>query len=124
MHSAIAALRVAEGRDVTPGAPPDTDQQGELVSVKPSKRPALTFPMVKIPTGAELTFLKDESKTCTVLDDRFVDYRGQRVALSPLSQKLLGYRNVGGADYWLYEGETLSERRRRLELEGDGVEDE
>ncbi len=122
VHRVIRALQMVPGQNVTPGETPELDKEGQAVQVKPPKRPALTFPMVKIPKGAELTFLKDESKTCTVLDDRLVEYQGKPCALSPLSQQLLGYANVGGADYWLYEGETLSERRRRMESEGAGEE--
>ena len=117
VHSAKAALELAAEREVTPGVTPEIDDQGEQVPVKPPKRPPLKFSMVGLSPGTELTFFKDESITCTVRDDRLVDYQGELIALSPLSQKLLGYRNVGGADYWLYQGETLSERRRRLENE-------
>ena len=118
VHSAIAPLRIAAGRDVTPKAPPDTDQQGEQVTVRPSKRPALTFPMVKIPTGAELTFLRDESKRCTIEDDRHVRYQDRVLALSPLTQELLDFSWMPtGYRYWIYEGETLSDRRIRLESE-------
>lgn len=124
VHRVIRALQMKAELEVTPGETPELDKQGAQVPIKPPKRPALRFSMVGIPPGAELTFLRDENKTCTVLDDRFVDFEGERVALSPLSQRLLKYRNVGGADYWLYEDETLSERRRRMELESEGAEDE
>lgn len=118
VHSAIAALRIAEGRDVTPGAPPEEDAEGQQVQVKPSKRPPMTFSMVGIPLGAELVFLKDETITCTVVNDRQVSYKGKTTALSPLAQELLGYsRSPAGAYYWTYESETLSERRIRLETE-------
>ena len=118
VHSAIAALELAEGRNVTPGTPPEEDAEGQEVLVRPSKRPALTFPMVKILIGAELTFLRDESKTCIVEDDRQVRYQDKVTTLSPLTRELLGYaRSPAGADYWVYDGETLSERRRRLESE-------
>ena len=118
LHSAIAALKIASGRDVTPRSSPEKDADGKQVSVKPSKRPPLTFSMVQIDVGTELLFIRDENITCTVEDDRHVKYQGETTALSPLTQKLLGYATTpGGPDYWLYEGETLSERRMRLEDE-------
>ena len=117
IHSVKAALELAAEDDVTPGVTPEVDEQGEEVPTKPPKRPPLTFPMVGIDPGAELTFLRDERITCTVADDRQVEHEGKRTALSPLTQQLLSYATPAGADYWLYEGETLSERRRRLENE-------
>ena len=119
VHSAIAALELAAEREVTPGATPEIDEQGVEVAIKPPKRPRFTFSMVGIAPGTELTFLRDESVTCTVENDKQVNYAGKVTSLSRLTQELLGYYwYPPGPDYWLYEGETLSERRRRLETEG------
>ena len=118
VHSVKAALQLVGGRDVTPGAPPDEDAEGKEVVVNPSKRPRLRFSMVAIYPETELTFLKNETITCTVHDDRHVKYQNEVTSLSPLTQKLRGYsRPPAGPDYWLYEGETPTERRRRLEDE-------
>ena len=39
-------------------------------------------------------------------------------SLSSAATELLGYKHgVQGPAYWMYEGETLDERRKRLELE-------
>ncbi len=109
--------------EVTPGETPELDEQGAEVPVKPPKRPAFKFSMVGISQGTELTFLRDQTKTCVVVDDRYVHYEGEDTALSPLTQRLLNYStSPAGPDYWLYDGETLSERRKRLENEG--TEDE
>jgi hypothetical protein len=41
---------------------------------------------------------------------------GKVTSLSASAQKILGYDyGVAGTDYWMYEGETLDERRTRLE---------
>ena len=118
LHSAIAALKIAGGREVTPKSSPEKDADGKQVSVKPSKRPPLTFSMVQIDVGAELRLLKDENITCTVVDDRHVRYQGKVMSLSPLTQELLESSWMPtGFRYWLYESETLSERRIRLESE-------
>ena len=118
IHSVKAALELAAVDDVTPIRPPETDAQGVVAPAKPPKRPRFAFSMVHIPTGTELTFLKDETKKCTIEDDRRVKYEGKVTALSPLTQELLGYATTpAGTDYWLYDGETLNERRRRLENE-------
>ena len=121
-----AVLSLVAERDVTPGITIDTDEEGEAVQVKPPKRPPFRFSMVDIPNGTELAFLRDENITCKVLDDRHVEYKGRPKSLSPLTQELLNApRSPAGPDYWLYEGETLSERRRRLEeerLENEDIE--
>ncbi len=73
---------------------------------------------MNIPQGAKLTFLHDENITCTVEGDRQVNYQGKITALSPLAQELLGWSTMpSGFSYWVYEGETLNERRWRLESE-------
>ena len=126
VRSARAALLLAGGDDVTPGVTVDTNEQGEVVPVKPPKRPPFRFSMVGIPIGTELVFLRDESTTCRVVDDRHVEYKGKQKSLSPLTQEILNApRSPAGPDYWVYGGETLSERRRRLEderLGGDAEE--
>ena len=113
-----AVLKLLAEHEVTPGVTPEINDAGEVVVVKPPKRPVLTFPMVQVPTGAVLMFKRDESITCIVSDDRHVTYNGETTSLSALSMKLLGSSTTPrGPDYWLYDEETLTERRRRLEDE-------
>jgi hypothetical protein len=54
-----------------------------------------------------------------------VQYAGKVTSLSDAASNALvspGYKmqSVSGSDYWIYEGETLYERRRRLEAEEFG----
>ena len=47
-----------------------------------------------------------------------IEYNGAMTSPSTAAQKILGYPySVQGTVYWMYEGETLDERRRRLESE-------
>jgi hypothetical protein len=49
---------------------------------------------------------------------QYIEFNGEVTSLSASAQKLLGYPyQVQGTIYWIYEGETLDERRRRLESE-------
>ena len=74
--------------------------------------------MVDIPVGAVLTFSRDEKMTAKVVDNKSVEFNGTVTSLSASAQKILGYDyGVAGTDYWVYEGETLDERRRRFEEE-------
>jgi len=53
-----------------------------------------------------------------VVDNRSIEFNGEMMSLSNSAQKTLGYSyKVAGTLYWTYEGETLDERRRRLESE-------
>ena len=114
-----AALELAAREEVTPHSEPDvTDEMRGYVERKSPFR----FSLAKVPFGAELQFVRDEAVTCKVLDDRSVEFRGKKTSLSAAASDLLreGGRKstqVQGPLYWLYEGETLVERRLRLELE-------
>lgn len=53
-----------------------------------------------------------------VIDNRSIEFSGEITSLSNSAQKILGYNyGVAGTDYWMYEGETLDERRKRMEGE-------
>ena len=47
-----------------------------------------------------------------------VDFNGEITSLSDAARKVLGVEWAAqGPIYWMYEGETLDDRRRRLESE-------
>jgi hypothetical protein len=72
-----------------------------------------------VPVGAKLVFTKDSRITCSVLDDsNQVEYGGKVWAISALAMYLLGVSVANGFAHFSYEGETLQERRSRLE-QGD-----
>ena len=89
-----------------------------------TRREQFRFSMVDIAPGSVLTFSKDELITATVVDDKRIDFQGEITSTSAAATKLLhriGWtlRAAQGPLYWIYEGETLAERRIRLENEGD-----
>ena len=68
--------------------------------------------------GSELYFINDAGIKAKVVDNKRIEVNGEITSLSSSAQKILGYSNqVQGTIYWMYEGETLDERRRRLESE-------
>ena len=70
-----------------------------------------------IPQGAELTFVDREEITCRVvqLKPPRVEYNGEILSLSAAAKKVLGVAyGVNGTLYWMYQRETIWERRRRL----------
>ncbi len=88
---------------------------------KNSKRvrsPNTSFCKLGVPIGAELIFTKDHYISCVVLDNNKVEYEEKQWAISSLVMHLLGVSSANGYCYFSYEGETLWERRLRLESAG------
>ena len=119
---ARAALDLVKIKDVTPsGGTPELNAAGAVVEEKPPRRPPFSFSKANVPAGAILTWAYESSITCEVVNDRQVRYDGKLYMLSPLAQQLLGAKwSPQGTAYWLYEEETLDERRKRLEDEEAG----
>ncbi len=117
LASARAALELVAEVDVTPREMSEGEEEGDI---KPPKLPHFKFQKYGIPKGATLVFVRDNTVTCTVEDSNrnVKDSEGEVTTLSPLTQKLLGWRRApSGADYWLYGDETLADLRRRLDEE-------
>jgi hypothetical protein len=121
----LSILKLVEEQDITPSRDfvEDADEQQSLNKER-TRRSNFTFSSVGIPVGATLHFVRDENITVKVVDDRNVDFEGKVTSLSQSSLTLLTRdyswkaSTVAGPQFWVYENETLSERRRRLEDEG------
>jgi len=118
----VSILKLVELRDVTPQTDivEDEDERTSLNRER-GRRSPFTFSSVEIPIGSVLHFVRDEDITVTVVDDKNVEYRGEVTSLSKLSLDILtehyGWNSttITGPRYWIYENETLSERRLRME---------
>ena len=77
--------------------------------------------MVDIPAGAELKFIRDESIVCTVApDQKHVIFQGKEMSSSEAAGIALQSKWwMQGTIYWTYEGETLDERRTRMDEDDD-----
>jgi hypothetical protein len=112
----VAALKLATIEEVTPKKdlienPKDRQALANVRKI----REKFNFGMAKIPIGAELVFSRDESARAKVIDNHYVEYNGKKISLSESAKQILGYSYlVQGTAYWMYEGETLDERRKRL----------
>lgn len=113
----VSALKLAEIEDITPKKDfVETKEDQEALHQARARRSAFKFSMVDIPVGAELIFSRDENKKAKVIDDHSVEFDGEITSLSTSAQKILGYDyGVAGTDYWMYDDETLDERRKRLD---------
>ncbi len=117
---AVAALKLAEIDNVTPKKDfVETSEDQQALNQARKKRAIFNFAMVNIPVGAELVFSRDENIKARVIDNRSIELNSEVVSLSSSAQKILGYASgVQGTAYWMYEGELLDERRKRLEEGG------
>src|SRR3989344_617463 len=120
---AVAALKLAEIQNVTPKKDfVETQEDQQALNQARTRRAVFNFKMVDIPVGAELIFSRDENIKAKVIDNRSIEYNGEITSLSTSAQKILNYDyGVAGTDYWMYESETLDERRRRIESGDDFV---
>jgi len=112
----VSALKLAQIEDITPknDIVEDKEDQKALNEARERRSP-FRFDMADIPYGSEIVFSRDENIKAKVIDNRFIELNGEKTRLSISAQKLLGYDyGVAGTDYWMYEGETLDERRRRI----------
>ncbi len=118
----VSALKLAEIENLTP--------RSDLIETKEDKaahkealerRAKFNFEIAGIPLGAEIYFGRYETKKAKVVDlhsVKSIEFNGEHTSLSLSAQKILGYHyGIAGTDYWMYEGETLDERRRRIEGE-------
>jgi hypothetical protein len=118
----VSALKLAEIEDVTPKKDlVENKEDREALNEALEKRGRFNFKMVDIPLGAEIYFSRDESKKAKVINlnlAKSIEFNGKITSLSLSAQEILGYHyGVAGTDYWMYDGETLDERRRRMESE-------
>ncbi len=114
---AVAALKLAEIENITPRKDfVETPEDQQALNQARKKRSIFNFAMVDIPVGAELVFSRDENIKAKVVDNRSIELNGEIVSLSSSAQRILGYASgVQGTAYWMYEGELLDERRKRIE---------
>lgn len=115
----VAALKLAEIENITPKNDiVDNNEDRKALNEARERRAPFRFDMVGIPFGSEIVFSRDENIKATVIDNRFIELNGEKTRLSVSAQKLLGYDYMPqGPAYWTYEGETLDERRKRIEGE-------
>lgn len=113
----MSALRLAEIEDITPkdDIVENIEDQKALDEAR-KRRSKFNFEMVGIPVGAILTFVNDVNIIARVVEGKNIELNGQITSLSDSAWKILGYKyKPQGTLYWMFEGETLDERRRRME---------
>ena len=124
----VAAMRLTGGEDVTPGADvvEDAESRRALETAR-RRRGRFNFDMVGIGSGTELHFRANASEeehiTAEVHSHNQILFQDEVTSLTAAAQRVLqerGYAatNPQGPSYWYFEGESLDDRRRRMEREG------
>ena len=123
----ISALKLAGGEEVTPSDDIAEDESGvEAANRVTSQQPVFYFGNVNVPVGSILTFSEDETITAVVQNRKKVEFEGELKSLSAaavivLNRRGRNWKNVNGLQYWVYDGETIHERRARMEREAAGA---
>lgn len=118
----VLAISIGEFKEVTPGvAQVEPEEQEALDRVK-ARRPRIRLDAIGIKPGDVLFFSRDESIRATVKDDGKLEYDGEILSPSAAALKALhrlGYKTpaASGSEHWMFDGELLDERRRRMEAE-------
>ena len=87
------------------------------------KLQVFAFSKLNIPVGAILTFCKDKTITCKVVDDRKIEFEGELCSLTAAARKVLQRKEGTGKPYtkgfagtyhWCYEDERIWSRSKRI----------
>jgi len=116
--SLLQMVELMGGKDVTPReviAETEQDKQALSNAKKRSNRFDY-FGVLGITVGTTLTFSKDNTITCEVIDEKQVKFRDQNTSLSASALIVInemGYEwnKINGAAYWCYNGKTLVDLR-------------
>jgi len=116
----VSALKLAEIENVTPGQDyVDSVEDQKALNSARERRALFNFEMVDIPIGATITFVDDDNITATVAKyngQHTIMFEGQLTSPSAIAQQIRqSTYPLQGTLYWMYEGETLDQRRRRME---------
>ena len=96
------------------------DQEiAEKAAIASERKSPFSFFKCGIKEGELITYIHDVNITCTVANDREINYNGKLTSLSALAKRLLNRKSgVEGTLHFAYNGEILSALRKRLEDEG------
>jgi hypothetical protein len=117
----MAILRMAHARNVTPAQDiVETPEELDALERARSRRSVFSFVRANVPVGAELVSVFDDQAKSTVANERWIMFEGEETSLSAAAKTVAhrtgrNWSSVAGPDFWTFEGETLSQRRQRLE---------
>ena len=97
---------------------PTEEEQKEADTAEEIRKRAENFSFSKcnIEIGEKIEYCYDPSKVATVIDDKHVDYNGEIFTLTGLAKFFTGKKSVQGPLYFKYNGESLNEIRKKLDV--------
>ena len=119
----VLALRLAKASEVNLALPDPVDKdERQAVEKAQNRRSRLSMQAIGVPVGAQLSFSRNSDTVATVAPNNQIEFEGELTSLSASSVKILKRqggqaRSLPGTEYWMYEGETLDERRQRIKAE-------
>ncbi|MCP1201857.1 GIY-YIG nuclease family protein [Acetobacter oryzoeni] len=126
---ARAILDVMPGEELDLSEDAGAQDENDVAALNREQRRAeqFNFGMVHIPPGAVLTWVRDPAMTCTVHNNKSVEFEGKIVSLSDAARILFAragskQRAFRGPLYWQYKGKTLQELRMEQENADEDAE--
>lgn len=118
----VLAISIGPFKEVTPGVAQVEPEEKEALEKVKARRPRIRLDTIGIKPGDVLLFSRDESIRAVVVADGKLEYDGEVLSPSAAALKALhklGYKTptASGSEHWMFDGELLDERRRRLEAE-------
>ena len=115
----IAVLKLVEIEHITPDSDfIESEEDKQALNKARRHKSSFNFRLADIPVGSEIVYIRDESVIAKVVDEKQIDINGEITSVSAAASRLLDSKwPVCGTRYWKYEGETLDERRNRLNSE-------
>lgn len=87
----------------------------ELDNENTERAANFSFDDCKISVGEQIEYYADPDIKATVVDDRTVEFEGERYSLTALAKKLSGKKYaIAGPKFFKYKGEWLNDIRHRL----------
>ena len=117
----VAAIKLAEIRNITPSEDiVDSLEEQKALDRARRIREVFKFNLVDIPVWSILHYKDDENIICEVVDDRRVIFKWEitylsRITMRILQSKWIFRQAVQWSNRWMFEWETLTERRLRYE---------
>ena len=118
-----AIIELLALKDVTPrDEVVDSPEEQRAINKAKSIRSRFKFELAKIEIGSLLHSVFGDQYTCEVISNTKVKFRDEdtslsRSALDIAHEEGFTWNAISGPEYWKYDGETLDERRQRLEAE-------
>ena len=117
----IAALKLTNGRDVTPKSDIAEDEEGTKALEKATRKPRKSYKIsdADVQIGDTVYFANNDKITAQVISNKKILFEGKETSLSKSALTLLnrdGYtwQTVNGWQYWMFKDETIAERLKRI----------